>query len=409
MTQTGSRARSDARGFNLLELMIATTMALVMVGGAAAFGVSLQRQASLQEQVMAAQDTSRAFKELLGGSVQRAGAGMGAARIQFGSAGVIDDYRYPIMVRSNADYGGTFRLAASPYLGDAFVSDAIELSWGDAGALTELVACSGGASTRVFDGANLCTRKRPTVPDALANALSRSPESPLPTFFTNPVSGLTCLRRLSALPTDQSAQTVDWTPANPSGNDCGLATGGFWNVTTNGSSSLFALPARGASFRVNWANANQPTLEMDPDGPAGDLPWQELTREVERLKVRFGVGDPANANAALVWYPREGQATPTLDSCDATCPVPGGMSAQRGDLATADPALNTRDALYRRVRQVELEITTRTTRKDVEAEAKDETGTYLLDAEGRPRDGYKRRKILVRVSPRNLALNGVSL
>ena len=94
----------------------------------------------------------------------------------------------------------------------------------------------------------------------------------------------------------------------------------------------------------------------------------------------------------------------SIDACTvAACDVPGGLDAL--DTASGDADLDRRDALMRRVRVVELEITTRSRRPDPDQIVEEGSG-FATDEEGNLRDGFKRRTYVVHLAPRNLGVVG---
>ncbi len=432
-------ARRPARGFSLIELLLASALVLIILAGAAAVGVQLQRQAAFQEQVMSAQDSARAMKETIGGAFQRAGAGLGASRITFGTKaagadGNTVDRRWPILIHTNVDYSSppagdtltadsNFALPPAPYNTAEFTSDGIDILWGVADGMTELVNCAnvptkGSAhpsAGKTMDKAarELCTRPRPVAVNALF-------PNPTPVVTTNPSTGISCALQAVGTPTIDTLTITDWESGDPIavGDDCynaaGGALGNFWTPNTNLAATSFVLPASGVSLRVNW-KSQVPRLEMDADGPLGPLGFQDLSGEVERIKVRLGVWAwvPPNTpppNTPPVWFPdpTTSPPTPAIDQCgtDAQCAafIPGPSGLPQGDLPAGTNGW-AKDALMRRVRAVEIDITTRTLRRDVEAIAPSGS-TFLRNPDGRLRDGYKRRQLLFRMVPRNMGFSG---
>ena len=136
---------------------------------------------------------------------------------------------------------------------ESLASDGLEIVWGDAAGVVELLGCGGAAAGKVYDGTNICTRDR----DAWLNDALNGKDA----FFANPVSGTSCLRRISDATSDKRfLVTKDFDTASPAGSQCeiaGATSGAFLNAPTANASTLFAMPAAGQSFRVNW-NTGEP-------------------------------------------------------------------------------------------------------------------------------------------------------
>ena len=116
-------------------------------------------------------------------------------------------------------------------------------------------------------------------------------------------------------------------------------------------------------------------------------------------------------------WKRDGR--PALDACtNAACeeyvaevdgyvsrPSVSGARLELSDLPEGDPA-RARDALQRRVRAVEVTLVVRSQRRDEKQVVRLADGTFALDAEGLPRDGFRRRRTALVLTPRNLLVAG---
>ena len=373
------------RGFSLVEMMIATTVAVIALTGAIAFSIALQRRAGLEEQAMLAQELARAVKDLLSGPILRAGAGLGTVRLGGGQS------RYALAVETNAAFAAdsTFSLPSGAYAGLA--SDALHLAWGDSSTLVALAECGGGG-TGMRNGANACT-----VKDGAATLLDQE------VVFTNPMLKVACQHKVTHAPGDKKLQTNPGAGGNlpPSEEPCEAINAAFWSTP-----GAMVMQMGAAAFRVNWASGD-PVLEYDPDGVVSTgSGWQAVSREVERLQVRLGVANLTDPALDLTWFPREeaGGAIPAIDQCTAAiCAVPGGIDAQ--DTTSGDADLDARDALMRRVRVVELEITARSRRPDRDQIVQVGAG-FGTDSDGNLQDGFRRRTYTVHLAPRNLGVVG---
>jgi type IV pilus assembly protein PilW len=383
------------RGFSLVELMVAAGLAMVVLATGLVVGVQFQRMGSFEEQTMAAQNIQRAVRESLVMDMQRAGAGTGSGRINFGGDGSGgSDYRYAVHVETNATFSDPgFSGPTGAYAG--LVSDALMFVSGNVRQMVELDACQ-GAGGRSRSGSNACVR---TPPPPTLNGKT--------VVFVNPTLAVSCLHRVTHLPGDNKVQTNPGQNNNPppSSEPCNEANGNFWS-TPGG----YVMEVETWGYRVNWvphptdATRREPVLEYDPPGSDS---WQLLSRDVEQLKVRMGVSHPADPSV-LLWFPDAVAGRPALDSCtDLTC---GGFVDDVGDytpldLPAGDPE-RARDALMRRVRFVEVTLVTRSQRADADRVVRSGTG-FAVDEEGNLRDGYRRRRMTFRVSPRNFPLAGL--
>jgi type IV pilus assembly protein PilW len=396
-----SQALSSRRGMTLLEVMIASAIGIVVLGVGLVVGLQVQRRALFEEQTMMAQSTGRALKDMLASDVQRAGAGMGNALITFGDG----DQRVPIQVWTEpdlsvawlphfaADPGFALPPAGSPYAG--FRSDVLRLYWGDTRFMVPLSACAGGNTpVRLADATTFCTAPSPPV------ALAPPVGSTTPAVVVNPEGQVACHveisqldgpgKRLRATPgVGATATSVrPCGPQNPAPVDTVWAAQG-WS----------ALRLQGAAYRVNWAGGF-PTLEMLPVGGAT---WLKVSEDVERLKVRQAVIDLSAPNAAYRWFPDAALGRPAIDACttaNGLCsvdpdPAPGGAPANNAEL---------RRMLQQRVRELEVTLVVRTQRPDRLQPLP--AGPLPKDEEDFPIDGYKRRTLTFRVTPRNFGAAG---
>lgn len=380
------------RGFTLLEVMVASTLSLLVLAGAITVGVYLQRRGLLEERTMETQNAGRAARDLLVPSVQRAGAGFGKARLHVGGNGAVLDQRYAVWVTTDATFpdDATFAPPSGAYAD--LISDALEVWDADSARAVQLrrdTACG----NEVWNGSTLCAFNIPSsgLPaDSLA--VVTAPEEPT-----------ACVGVVGA---PRTATTLAWTAGAPGrplppGSPCS-APATLPRLFSESRSLLMPLSVR--AYRVNWASG-APVLELDPDGSAGDAPYQPLARDIERLKVRLGTYNPDLPNADVVFFPDPAAGRPPLDQCtNSTCwaRVPGDAGTMA---ATDEGAGSARDELMRRVRLVELRITARTLQADADAVRQGDDGS-TRDEEGNPRDGFKRRHFIQRVSPRNFAISG---
>ncbi len=106
--------RGSARGFTLLEMMVASAISILVLAGALWSAAELQRRGTMEESLMDAQNApahrSRAARE----RDQRAGAGMGSAPLVFGQRSTGPDIRYAIAVGTNEPFDGTGLFPADP-------------------------------------------------------------------------------------------------------------------------------------------------------------------------------------------------------------------------------------------------------------------------------------------------------
>ena len=165
------------------------------------------------------------------------------------------------------------------------------------------------------------------------------------------------------------------------------------------------MPLSVRSYRVNWFTG-RPVLEMDPDGSAGAATYQPMAQDIERIKVRLGLYTPSAPNNDFLFFPDVAAGRPAVDQCtNSTCwaRVPGDDAGVQSASETGPGSA--RDELMRRVRLVEVLITSRTLQADVDEVNRGANGS-TLDEEGNPVDGFKRRHFIQRITPRNFALSG---
>jgi prepilin-type N-terminal cleavage/methylation domain-containing protein len=395
-----SQSQLRPRGFTLLEVMVASTLSLLVLTGAVTVGVYLQRRGILEERTMEMQNAGRAARDLLVPALQRAGAGFGKARLNVGSNGAQLDQRYAVWVTTNAPFTGDTTFAAPPAPYTHLISDALEIWDADSTRAIQLrshIDCG----NLVWNGAQVCAFSVPATAPA-ANSLA---------VVINPEAQTACVGVVGAA---RNATTLAFTPGVvgrplPGGSDCSapaVATpenAAIYNGGTGGTQTLL-MPLTVRAYRVNW-RTGRPVLEMDPDGSAGPALFEPLAQDIERIKVRMGVANLEVATGDIRFFPDSDAGVPGLDTCqNSTC-----WARIPGDAGTAGPnetgARSARDELMRRVRLVELLITARTAQPDVDLVNAGANGA-TRDAEGNPYDGYKRRHFIQRISPRNFAFAG---
>ncbi|NMO16055.1 prepilin-type N-terminal cleavage/methylation domain-containing protein [Pyxidicoccus fallax] len=398
MKRMNTTASRGARGFTLMEVMIASSLSLTLLAGAITAGVYLQRRGILEERTMEVQNAGRAARDLLAPAIQRAGAGFGKARLDVSGNGALLDQRYAIWVTTNAvaaDFAGDFSFAPPAGNYAHLISDAVEIWEADSSRMVRLSNRCGAASA--WDGDDtVCVDNLPagTFPDnslaVIVNVVADQPA--VQTACVGMVSG--------SAPGPNGV--VNWRPGLPGRppppiSDCDDQTPSQYG----GGNVMMPLTVR--SFRVNWFT-RAPVLEMDPDGP-GPAPYQAMARDIERIKVRLGVFNPGNPIADVVYFPEQPLRPLGVDECtNATCwalvPTPS-MPQGANDFGSG----SARDELMRRVRMVELSITARTLQPEAEAVQRGLNGA-TRDAENNPIDGFKRRHFIQRIAPRNFAISG---
>ncbi|NVJ18188.1 prepilin-type N-terminal cleavage/methylation domain-containing protein [Myxococcus sp. AM010] len=400
LLRTRTRA---ARGFTLLEVMIASAIGLIVLGAGLVAAMQMQRRSHFEEQTMLAQTTGRVVMELISADLQRAGAGMGNAPIVF------SDMRTQTAVQVWTEPDLTAADATRPFAADAsfglppaghleeLVSDVLQIHWGDTRGMVTLAPCGGPpppASGPVRTGPEgFCTVNNPSTRLQPVTAPST------PAFVVNPNENVACHVRVTNVDTASNLIT-----ANPgigvdtiSSGPCAEPAQGIWNFANPVQDTWRIMQAQSATYRVNWASGT-PTLEYLGPGAAD---WVVLSRDVEHLKVRFGVMSHVPP-LGFRWFPDEATNLPEIDACTAvTCPI------DQHPLEAAPPANDDelRLRLRQRIREVEVTLVVRTPRPDREAFDPDEP--IGKDKEEFPIDGFKRRTFTFRVMLRNFAAGGL--
>jgi type IV pilus assembly protein PilW len=384
------------RGFTLMEAMVASSMGLVVLAATLTVGVQLQRKAFFEQQSSLIQGGSQAVTEFFGPMLQRAGEGMGNARINLGGTA----FGYAIQVTTADTFNGFPNFAPPPAAYADRISDSLQLRWGDPTAVVPLGSCvlsgaDGGTGGFSRETAGLCTLTQATL------------DAGTPVYVVNPDLPEACSQIITGNSTSGTpgvhAPTLPATPY-PSSTDApggdGCAMGGSLYATQR----TVLMPAGGVTFRVNWASG-APVLEFTNRAPP--LPsdtWTEVSRDVEQMTIAFGVRDlTTDAGVPLTWFPGADGGVP-IDECvgmspSGSCSVPGGMGP---------PALDptTWDALMRRVRAVEVRLVARSTRRERPGVAAADGGGFARDEDGYPDDGYARRSLVLTLAPRNYQLAG---
>ena len=393
------RLQAAARGFTLLEVMIAAAISMIVLSMAVVVGVQLQRRGSMEERTVATQNAARAARDMMAASVQRAGAGAGSLPLAVGTNGSgTVDLRYAVWPVTNANYtDGGFAQPTGRYAG--LTSDGLELWETDPGVMVPLKNCDATSSPWV--GTKLCT---PVAPPTALQGRMAALVAPKPSGRTAVCLGVIGALDQTISPPGDSDYGLTWTPglpgnAPPGGHPCASypasTAGTLWAAA-----DIYVMPLTARSFRVNWAGG-QPTLELDPDGFAGNQGYAAVSQEIEQLKVRMGVVDPASTDGGVLFFPDSVAARPALDqcthtSCSAFVTWDAGVT-----LAGDEGPGSARDELMKRVRMVELEITARSQRLDTAGQT--DGG---VDEDGNIMDGYKRRHTVIRLAPRNFGYSG---
>ncbi len=406
-----------ARGFTLIELMIAGAMSVVVIAGVLSAGMYLQQQGMKELQLMQAQVAGRASADQLTIDLQTAGLGIGSARVNQGGTNSAS----AIAITTDDPYAAdsSFALPTAPYAGA--ISDSITLMSGDPTVMLSM-GCfgSGGgscSSCRFRDAFGPEARAATDVPGTLNGQTI---------VFVNPALNASCVHQVTGLPGTNRFETSPGRNNNPppAGDPCETTSAPFWCTA-----GAYALQLNTVSYRINWkprvvGQPQRPRLQRDPDGP-GPLPWQDLMWDVEQMTFRLGLTDFTPNINNLTFFPDTVAGRPGLDQCTAgSCPVvPGGIlpvavaPAPRADVLAADVGgdanLARRLQLERRVRVVEVSLVTRSASADRTREqplgvrnAQGEWPAFRLDEEGFPLDGYSRRRLVFQVTPRNFRLSG---
>ncbi|MCP3136547.1 PilW family protein [Pyxidicoccus xibeiensis] len=392
------RRRSLHRGFTLLEVMIASALGVVVLVVGLAVGLQMQRRVLFEEQTMTAQVTARAVKDLLATDLQRAGTGMGNAAITFANG----DSRFAIQVWSDLDLAAGLApffapdaAFSPPPAGDyaTFTSDVLQLYWGDTRAMLILDRCSGGSSDPVrVDGTDdYCTPLNPTLDLAPVAGV------PTPAILVNAAEQVACHVQVTQLrPADRRLTATQGSALGVTTDaPCGVPDHAIWKPGDN-DPLWVAMRTQSAAYRVNWASGI-PTLEYQPPGGT----WVTVSQDVERMKIRQAVISLAAPNDPYRWFPDVTTGTPAIDRCTmTTCtvdadPLPAGAPGNDAELVRM---------LQQRVRELEVTLVIRTQRPDRESTLP--AGPLNVEDEGFPRDGFKRRTLTFRVTPRNFGAAG---
>lgn len=384
------------RGMTLIELLVASSMSLIVIAGLVGTTLQFQAMSFRQQQRMEAQQSLRAASDVLTLNLQEAGAGLGNVRLSLGDGATRSAIEVVTADEFLAD--ATFALPAAPYAGAA--SDSLVVYSGRSDGLRATACCGpgGGCGTcTIRSGGETCMASSPVGAIVEDDVVA----------YVNSTLGVACAQNVDAAPQQtrlMSSGGVAGFPA-PSGSDpCGV-TGQAWC-----SANTWVIPLRAVAFRVNWAptvagGPQRPRLQMDTDGPIGPAPWTDVLWDVEQLQVRLLVTNLVTPNAAQ-YFPDAAAGRIAIDQCTAsTCAVPGGTDARDAAIATgltADQAM--RASLRRRVRGVEVTLLSRTISADVAQVQKQGNGEFVLTADGLPRDGLQRRRLTFQVTPRNFAL-----
>ncbi|MCP3058576.1 prepilin-type N-terminal cleavage/methylation domain-containing protein [Myxococcus sp. K38C18041901] len=404
-----SRA-SNTRGFSLIELMMATTIALVVIAGAVSAGTYLQRRSYLEERTMETQNAARAARDFFTPSLQRAGEGFGSSPLYLG--GAPGELRYAINVTSAAGASAGYVPPSGAYT--ALRSDVLEIFEADSARALRMNRCgSGGSDARHGNTSPLCltTQAPPGTEAGLPTGTVLVAADPQ---VRGACVGVALAQRNITIPPALSSNNIAWavgapgaTPFNNNSFCTNVSPSPLWEVNGNDEDALL-MPVTSRIYRVNWSQG-RPALELDPDGSLGPAEFQVLSEEIEQLRVRLGVATLEAPNTPLRYFPDPAAipARPAIDQCtNAQCwgLIPGDagtMGAQDYGPGSA------RDELMRRVRVVELLVTARSARPDRQAaRGAPDAGMLPSDDEGNPDDGYKRRHFLIRVTPRNFGYAG---
>jgi type IV pilus assembly protein PilW len=383
----------NARGFTLMETLVASAMGLLVLTATLTVGVHLQRKAMFEQQSSLVQGGTQAVSEFFGPMLQRAGEGMGNARINLGGA----SFAYAIQVTTADPFSGFPNFATPPAAYADRVSDSLQLRWADPTAVVPLASCllsgaDGGTGGFSREASGLCTVTQSTLASGTP-VFAVNPDLPeaCSQIITGPSSPGTPGLHAPTLPATPYPSSTD----APAGDPCSIKGSVYATQRT------VLMPAGGVTFRVNW-NGGSPVLEYTQRAPP--LPsdtWIEVSRDVEQMTVILGVRDlTADAGVPLTWFPTNGLNA--IDQCmgmspSGSCAVPGGMGAP-----TLDPTAW--DALMRRVRAVEVRLIARSSRRDRAVAA--DAGSFARDDEGNPDDGFVRRTLVLTLAPRNYQLAG---
>lgn len=382
-------------GFTLLEVMVAAALGVVVLTTGLAVGTQLQKRALFEEQTMMAQTVGRALQERLSADISRAGNGMGNTPISFADT----DQRFAVQVYPDPGSNTYFQTDyVAPPAGSP-TSDALRLYWGRTRDLVFLDNCPGGA-TNVRSGPNdFCLAENSSAgmkpatgqPATMAVLVNGDQGENVSGNNVLPVS---CLINVSNV---QPATGVKKLTAT-------VGSGTLTNLCTNNVdprwalSNWMAMALEGVAYRVNW-KGGFPTLEALPHGATT---WQVVSRDVEQMKIREAVADLVTPTNAYRWFPDSSAGRPAIDACTtATCTV----ETRTGEVLPTAPTANDvlRMRLRKRVRELEVTLVVRTRRMDRDAVSAG------VDENNHQRDGYKRRTITFRVTPRGMGMTGLQV
>jgi type IV pilus assembly protein PilW len=393
-----SRTSSHSRGFTLLEVMIASAMGVAVLSVGLVAGMQMQKRALFEEQTMLAQVTGRAVKDMLTTDLQRAGLGMGNAPVAMGG----NNQRFAIQSWTEPDLSAnvgtdfladsTFALppAGTPYAN--LKSDVLRMYWGDTRSMIVMAPCGAeGDPIRQGNSSTFCTAPNPPTD---LQPPSGGPDTQA--ILMNPATEVACHIEIQNV--NSSSMIINANPgAGGNGTNhtqCG-ARDGIWKQK-----GWMTMATHGVAYRVNWRGGS-PVLEYQAPGTTA---WTAVSQDVERLKIRAAVINLSRPNDAYRWFPDASRNRPAIDQCVKThneCSVDGVRGA--GDLDDTDE--DRRNLLRRRVREVEVILTIRTKRADRDTFDPNVPVTEV-DAEGFPKDGFKRRTFTFRVTPRNFVTAG---
>ncbi|GEN05440.1 type IV pilus assembly protein PilW [Myxococcus fulvus] len=397
----------DTRGFSLIELMMATTIALVVIAGAISAGTWLQRRSFLEERTMETQNAARAARDLFTPVLQRAGEGFGSSPLYLG--GAPGELRYAIHVTSQAGASAGYVPPGGAYAD--LRSDVLEIFEADSARSLRMRGCPTTYDARFTGTSPLCLRTL-APPGTDAGLPTGSVLVAADPSVRGACVGVAQAARNVPIAGETDSRNIAWSVGAPGAsafNATSFCTNptasALWEVQGQDEDPLL-MPVSSRIYRVNWRQG-RPALELDPDGSLGPEEFRVLSEEIEQLRVRLGVATLESPNDPLRYFPDPANSRPPIDECtNARCwnLIPGDagtMGAQDYGPGSA------RDELMRRVRVVELLITARSARPDREAaRGAPDAGTLPDDDEGNPDDGYKRRHFLIRVTPRNFGYAG---
>ena len=285
------------RGFTLMETMVASALGMVVLAGTLTVGVQLQGRAFREQQTSLIQGGTQAMAEFLGPALQRAGEGMGNARISLGGTA----FAYAIQVTTADTFAGFPSFAPPP---DAYAARILGLPADSLGRphLAGLARGLLALGRRRWNRAVLPRRERAVHADPghqLRCGHGRVPGEP------GPAGGVLSHHHRGGAARDPGGPRAD-PPSRPYPNSAepasgdGCAMGGSVFATPGTSAML----AGGMTFRVNWASGS-PVLEYTNRAPP--LPsdsWTELSQDVEQMTVVLGVTNlQADAGVPLTWFP----------------------------------------------------------------------------------------------------------